>query len=607
MGIRKILMKFSNIKAVFSHRTIYFNLMIALVFIAILPATIINLFYYSKMNKSIENRVQSYSDEIIKHVGQKLDYILDQTEFIKKQVIAMAVTSLKYEPTFELIPESSVHLAFKTDDLLRSIILDFKPILDIYLIESNGNSYSSNRNKNMEVLLEKPWVKNMDSMPYTDIITPPHLVDYEDIVPGNNNTMVLSFIKKINLQKFTSTTGIIQIDLKYSIIEDIVNSTDIGKKGFVVITDADNKIIYCPEYKFLGKATTSSDYENYYNSCIRTYVSKRGMEPFTVNFKLTNADWNIQAVLPQDEILTELTGIKDISVLITVFSIIFSIFLSYVLSKGIVRPIEKIIRTMKNIEKGDFNITVPDVKNRDLHVLSSSFNMMVNRINLLMRNIIEKETEKSKAQLKALQAQINPHFLYNTLGVIRNLATGRGYDDIAEITLALSQMFRYSINKDMDKVTIKQEIEHVKNYIIIQKYRFGNKIDVTYEIDEEILQYKIIPLVIQPLVENAVYHGIEMKVGKGKIKVCAQKVGESIFIQIIDNGLGMSKEKVDILKQAFKGDETIPDIGEKSGMGIGIINVNTRLKLAYGEKYGLDVSSIPKRKTTVQIYIPAIL
>jgi two-component system sensor histidine kinase YesM len=216
---------------------------------------------------------------------------------------------------------------------------------------------------------------------------------------------------------------------------------------------------------------------------------------------------------------------------------------------------------------------------------------------------------KKQAEINYLQSQINPHFLYNTLESIRGQAMVEGVDQIAEMTEALANFFRYSISRKGNMVTMEEEIKIVDNYLIIQQYRFNNKFNVTKILGEatEVLEYYLPKLTIQPIVENAIYHGLETKIGKGNITIRVTITGERMIIHIVDDGIGMPQDKLDVLNMSLNSGEDSNERINSKMTGIALINVNRRIKLNFGEKYGITVFSTLGFGTDVEIVLPLIL
>ena len=241
--------------------------------------------------------------------------------------------------------------------------------------------------------------------------------------------------------------------------------------------------------------------------------------------------------------------------------------------------------------------------------LQNPIDDMIDTVKKVSQDKYEAQNLRSQAEIFALQSQINPHFLYNTLDTIRGYALLSDAKDIAVMTESLSTLFRYSISRPGEMATLKEELDNVKNYLLIQQYRFPDKVNYVEEIeDEDILNYHMPILTIQPIVENAIHHGLEMKIGKGCIKIKAFRTDSNIILFISDDGLGMSEDKLEELRSKLEkeGDDIYgsPSPGRKKGSGIALINVDKRLKFYYGRQYGLKIRSTLDIGTMIEINLP---
>jgi two-component system sensor histidine kinase YesM len=291
-------------------------------------------------------------------------------------------------------------------------------------------------------------------------------------------------------------------------------------------------------------------------------------------------------------------------------SVLFLI-LFWILKNALYKPIAKIEDQIEEILEErytpgrDFTVMIKS------HLLSSRFEQVI----IMLRELIEKEYNETilrkQAELNALQGQINPHFLYNTLDTIRGQALWEGIDSIADMTQALAKCLRYCININNDMVTLAEEFENVQNYIKIQKTRFSEKlqfeIDIDKQMDKDILNYKVPKLTIQPIVENAVYHGLEKKKDKGKVTIKVFATDTRLSINIIDNGMGIPIERLKVLnKNLYLGQLSKPNEKSDKKQSIGLYNVNQRIKLYYGDEFGLRIQSVEGSKTNVEIIVPII-
>jgi two-component system sensor histidine kinase YesM len=280
----------------------------------------------------------------------------------------------------------------------------------------------------------------------------------------------------------------------------------------------------------------------------------------------------------------------------------FSVFAAWLISASIYLPIKKLHDVTTTITKNDLQALVTGENVDEITELGMTFNIMIGRVReLLNAKVLEQENLK-KAELKALQAQINPHFLYNTLDTIVWMAEANKTDQVIEIVRALSSFFRIALSKGKDWIPIRQEIEHVRSYLAIQRIRYRDILNYKIEVDEDLLDGTILKLTLQPLVENALYHGIKNKRGGGTVVVRAQLVGNDLVrLEVQDDGVGFTPRKLAQIRSTLE-DES-GEISLKEG-GFGLENVNRRIKLYYGKEYGLYVQSEYKVGTQVVARIP---
>lgn len=292
-----------------------------------------------------------------------------------------------------------------------------------------------------------------------------------------------------------------------------------------------------------------------------------------------------------------------VSILMIFSAVSFSVFAAWSLSKSIYTPIKKLHDVTTVITKNDLQALMTSDNVDEITELGMSFNIMIGRIKELLDSKIKEQENLKKAELRALQAQINPHFLYNTLDTIIWMAEANKTEQVVEIVSALSNFFRISLSKGMDWITIAEEAERIRNYLTIQKMRYRDILDYKIDIDDRVKEKTILKLILQPLVENALYHGIKNKRQGGTIWVRAVPLGdEQIQIVVEDNGIGFTPEKLLQLRAELEDDSG--DIKLESGFGIG--NVNKRIRLYYGKPYGVTVRSEYDKGTCVTLVIPAI-
>ena len=291
-----------------------------------------------------------------------------------------------------------------------------------------------------------------------------------------------------------------------------------------------------------------------------------------------------------------------LSIILVFSAVAFSVVAAWSLSKSIYTPIKKLHDVTTTITKNDLRALMTSDNVDEITELGMSFNIMIGKIKELLDSKIKEQENLKKAELRALQAQINPHFLYNTLDTIIWMAESKQTDDVVKIVTALSSFFRISLSKGMDWITIGEEVERTRNYLTIQQMRYRDILDFRIEVDDEVLEYTILKLILQPLVENALYHGIKNKRQGGTIVVRARcKNKDEVQLEVQDDGIGFTPEKLAQLRADL--DDDSGDIKLESGFGIG--NVNRRIRLYYGKPYGLTIESTYNSGTRVTLVIPA--
>ncbi len=282
--------------------------------------------------------------------------------------------------------------------------------------------------------------------------------------------------------------------------------------------------------------------------------------------------------------------------------VLFSGLAVWVIGESISKPIRVLHKMTKSISEGNLDVRVENKNVDEIAGLGRSFNIMTEKIKELFENSIKEQEELKKAELKVMQAQINPHFLYNTLDTIIWMAEANKSEQVIEIVRALSSFFRITLSKGNDWITIRDEIAHIRSYLIIQKIRYRDILDFEIDISEEIMNYTILKLTLQPIVENALYHGIKNKREGGVITINGYKSEDDKIVFIInDNGAGMTEERYNEVQEELEDDSKEMVMKDR---GFGLSNVHKRIKLYYGDQYGLGISTENKKGTEVSVVIP---
>lgn len=430
-------------------------------------------------------------------------------------------------------------------------------------------------------------------MSYRDdiIVSPSHV---QNLVAGEYK-WVISISMAITDIETGDVTGVMVIDLNYRSIEAICENAQLGKNGYIYLIDNHKNIIYHPQQQLLYsgiKTELVDEILKLQDSFMRDNGKNR---IYTKNYSPLTG-WSAVGVVNTDELIKNRTNIINFYFSLAWASILFASVIAVIISTTITRPIKMLENTMHKVEEGDFNVKSEIVLNNEIGHLSKTFNVMISKIKLLMDNAVANEEEKRKSELRALQAQINPHFLYNTLDTIIWMSASGKNEEVVEMTSALAHLFRTSISKGDSLVTLENEIKNINSYLTIQKMRYKDKLSYHVDIPAELEGMMTPKLILQPIVENAVYHGIKLRPQGGEIRIEARSRDKLLVIAVEDSGVGMPKEQI---KQLF-----VPR--DDSDRRIGVINVNNRIKLCFGEEYGLHYDSDLDKGTRVEIWLPMI-
>jgi two-component system sensor histidine kinase YesM len=435
------------------------------------------------------------------------------------------------------------------------------------------------------------------------IVTSAHVENVLD----DRYTWVISLIRKLRTENHL---GYVMVDLNYAIIKDLCRDIRLGKSGYVFIVDRGGDIVYHPLQQLVYgglKSEEIGDILRIHGGYLTTKVDGRDLLYTAADSSQTG--WTVVAVSYMDELFA---GFKDAEysfAMLALFCVFVATVVSSFVSMRISRPIESLRRSMQQVESGVFDIDISVNCSNEVSQLAYDCNIALKTV----RDLIEQNRKdgelKRILELRALQAQINPHFLYNTLDSIIWMIELDERSQAIEVTSSLAKFFRLGINRGSEIITIRTEIEYLTTYLTIQKARYKNKLDYEIAFPPELFEFRLLKLLVQPLVENAIYHGIKNKDGAGLVRVSGTLSGTTMTISVSDNGVGMSPERLEAVRRDIARPdegELDPTEGERGGSGgVGLRNVQERIRLYSGDGYGLEFESRPRQGTVASIRIPA--
>ncbi len=399
-------------------------------------------------------------------------------------------------------------------------------------------------------------------------------------------------IKDVN----NSNLGVVLLDIQYKGIEDYLNELQLGSKGYAFILNSKGKLVYHKDPAYFADPDKQAELRE-------ISLSKEGFDPsqnlFVYRTKLQNSDWTLVGVNSLDGLQQIRNQLIHSFVFVGLGLLLLIIVVSPLIAKSITRPIYRLEQAMQKMKTGSLEVSVPETGVTEVQGLAQHFNTIVSELQRLMLEIEGKEKALHAYELSVLHSQINPHFLYNTLNTIVWMAEFDDSERVISTTKALAKFFQLSLSGGNELTTIENEINHVTQYLIIQKERYGEKLHYRIYFDPA-LSEKVIPkIILQPLVENAIYHGIREKGGPGLLEItCSRTEDGNIKFVVKDDGVGFDLN----VRGHASGDgqsSSLPKLG-----GVGINNVDGRLKLYYGTEYGITMQSALGKGTTITIVIP---
>ena len=417
----------------------------------------------------------------------------------------------------------------------------------------------------------------------------------------NSYNWVISMSRAVEITVGGSTEqAVLLIEMAYQGLEEVLDEVTLGNGGYIYLMDSNGDIIWHPKFELIasGRVKENNLVATGYDDGSREEVFN-GTRQTVVTKAVGYTGWKLVGVIKGTGISLNMLKTRLFIVFVILLIIFIVILINSYISFRVTNPIRELEKSVKELEEGNLDADIYMGGSYEVQHLGKSVQDMKFRIKGLMQDIVNEHEEKRKSEFDSLQAQINPHFLYNTLDIIVWQIENEKQSEAVHTVTALARFFRLSLGKGKNIVTVKDEIDHVKNYLMIQHMRFKNKFDYEFDIAEDVLELPSLKLMLQPLVENAIYHGMEFMDGDGMIMVKAWRKEDELYLSVADNGLGMTEDKVEMI---LTGKSTS---GNGRGSGIGVKNVNERIKLYFGEAYGLTIDSEPDEGTTVIIHLPA--
>jgi two-component system sensor histidine kinase YesM len=581
------------------------KLMLTCMIVITIPLALTAIMMYQGAIAVVKEQTEKYNYKMLQLMNEKIDKLVTEIDRISYFVYLDDIQTMLNQ-----IPSDPVALATWQGSLklkLNSWIgfLGFNGgIRGVALIGDNGVYFNpeSTYIKSGPLITEADWYQEaMKSNGIKIMLGPNEINAHMAITSYREGSLNFAIARKVHNLLNNEPLGVLVIVIEMYEMDRVLAELNIDNSTKLMVIDRYNDIIYKSgiddfdsiSSKLLSKWNASADPSLEYNDDNTILIN---------TFKSSTTNWSYITLTDVQALTSNAKKMNGFIIIIGLFGYVLAILLSYVLSKRMVIPMKRLQVSMKNIERNEFRTEISVENTDEIGQLTVTFNHMVSRIRELINSVYKANIKEKEAQISALQAQINPHFLYNTLDTVNAMAMVEDNEEISRMIVALGEMFKYVTNQTDKIVTIKEEMEHLDNYITIQNYRFGDRIRITSDISEDIQQHNIIRLTLQPLVENAIQHGLEPIAEGGSIRLFAIKEPNAIRINIQDDGKGIPLDKLRAIQSRLL--YNIQDIEEDNGKGIGLLNVNERLKLYFGEEFGLYINSEYGKGTILSIVIP---
>lgn len=583
-------------KTLYHRSSIQLILSIAFTAVAVIGMLFLGMALLLRFSSSANEMAAETSQRVLEQVNWNLDSYLRSMMRVSDTVYYRVIKNadLEQSGTEQELRDALELLYAKDRDVLVSLALFDSDggLISATPLTELKNSVTPSREEWFTAAMER--IENLH-------FSTPHVQNlFED--PDSRYHWVVSLSRHVELTGGgVIRSGVLLVDMNFSGIEQICKDVSFSDgQGYLYLIDRNGEIIYHPRQQLIyaGLLEENNQAAAAYSDGTYTEVFRSQRRQVTVK-TVGYTGWKLVGVAPTESLRDNYSQLLLFALFVVSLSIFLLVFVNLRLSEWITAPMKKLDLAVRQLEKGaetaDFDVDGP----YEVEHLSHSVQSMVSTMRHLMEDVIQQEEEKRRSELDVLQSQINPHFLYNTLdSVVWMTENGRTQEAVVMLT-ALARFFRISLSKGSNIIPIGDELEHARNYLTIQKMRYKNKFSVDISAEPGIEKLYTIKLIVQPILENAIYHGMEYADGDGEIHIRAFREGENAVIEVEDNGPGMSDETVQQLLKPGR-------CSKAKGSGIGLRNVHQRIRLTFGAAYGLSIRSEPDNGTVVRICLPAL-
>ncbi len=592
-----------NMLSAFLNRSTKNRLLFYFLLLSLGPLIMASVIIYQISSQAITESAVNNAVESVEAALYNMEQVFTEASSVCKVVINDANTQQRMRMSYSTRAERfSADLQGGME--LSSIVGQRSSIFGLYVLGENGSCFKSNMYS-----FRKP--NFYDDQWYQSTISQSEPLWYKMhagsfIVKTLNETFITVCVPYVD-KASGRINGVVAADIEESAITDFVER-EINEKGYFLLLDVNNEVIYQSrndafssnlQNDVLKQIVNDDTDDSETSNAPRTILTPKVL---VVYQKSPTTQWKIVGVIPTDSIYHSVNNIVGLTISMIIIFGAVAIYTSLYLSKKYTTPITNMQESMKQVEDGDLQVYLEPTGEDEFANLAKSFNHMVKRIRALINIVYEKQALLRKSEYKALEAQINPHFLYNSLDSIIWLLKMKQPDDAITMLNNLVILFRIALSKGNELIYIQKEIQHIESYLIIQSMRYSKKFDYQLDVPEKLLKFKTLKLLLQPLVENAIYHGLSESKPKLSIRIEVSETDERIEFKVMDNGAGIPEETLEQLQKSMINNDAATSKNESESYGLR--NVNGRIKAYFGDEFGLEINSVYQEGTTIIVSIP---
>lgn len=572
--------------------------MILLISIPLLFMTSFGNYFYAQ---AIDEQATSYTAQMLSQVQLNIDSNIHAVDQIIRYLSEdrdvqafLRVSSFYSDRRVEIETEARKRMSLFVDAN--------KELISGILIANRHDLYISNEMYRLArySLAEDDWYQRAASTPDERLLISKPIGRNVRNIHNYSADDIVSVVSAVKDPGNGQVLGVICVDMQLRVIENHIRDLTLGKSGYVFVIDNLGQVVYAPVNPSVYRIQPEwvlNDVEPQ-----RSLHTVQGTSYQLLSSHSSLTGWNTVGVFRSGEALEPVLALRQYTLWIALAAVLVATITALTFSSSFTGPISRLRLLMGQAEQGNLNVSFNEPnKGGEIAQLGHSFNSMMDKIRSLLHLVYVEQRNKREADIRTLQAQIKPHFLYNTLDTIRWMAEERGASEIVQMVSALTRVFRIGLSRGKEIISLSDELEHVKSYLYIQKVRYEEKLNYEIDAPEEVLNDQVNKLILQPLVENALYHGIKQKRGEGHIQISARERDGRLLIRVSDDGAGMTKERCDQLNQALR-----VQGNQEYAHGYGIFNVNDRIRLSYGDEYGLSYTLNEEGGVTVSIVHPIV-